>query len=71
VLLELLPRRVWPWLEQLVGAGTLVEPVPNAPYCRKYWEGEISHGRTSHFDAPHHISHGSSLMECITVMKGV
>jgi hypothetical protein len=25
-LIELLPRRVWPWLEQLLGAGELVEP---------------------------------------------
>jgi hypothetical protein len=27
-MIELLPRRIWPWLEQLLGAGQVVEPVP-------------------------------------------
>ncbi len=29
-MIELLPRKIWPWLEQLLGAGQVVEPVPTS-----------------------------------------
>ena len=52
VLLDLLPHRVRPWLEQLIGVGTLVDPVPHAPFHHKYWEGDMSRGFYCTLSAP-------------------
>ena len=44
LLLELIPRRLWPWAEQLVGAGTLATPDPSAEFIDPYWQGEMTRG---------------------------
>ena len=39
LLQELLPRRIFPWLEQLVGEGEVVAPVVNSQRGQNIWGG--------------------------------